>query len=223
MGLPDYLDSRFLSGLPKAELSSILSVTKHRQFRARSVVLRQGEPAEQLFLLTSGQGRHFVVTNEGRKVLLYWLTAGQIFGGAAVLSTPYQHLAGTELLTDSCALMWDRQTIRELLSRYPALLDNLLSIAVTEHIEWSVAAQVSLSADDARGRVAHLLASLASGIGKIRVDGIEIRIKNEDLAAGANVTQFTVSRSLNEWQRAGILSKGRGKILLRKPFLLVPD
>lgn len=223
LGLPEQLHPRFLSGLRKAELNSILSSAKHRQFRASSVILRQGEPAEQLFLLTSGQGRHFAVTNDGRKILLYWLTAGQIFGGAAVLSTPYQHLAGTELLTESCAWVWERRTIRELLSRYPGLLDNLLSIAVIEHIEWSVAAQVSLSADDARGRVAHLLASLASGIGKVTTDGIEIRIKNEDLASGANVTQFTVSRSLNEWQRAGILSKGRGKILLRKPFLLVPD
>lgn len=117
--------------------------------------------------------------------------------------------------------MWERRAIRELIDRYPGILDNLASIAVLDHIEWSIAAQVSLSSDDARGRVAHLLGSLASGIGQVRADGIEIAIKNEDLADGANVTQFTVSRTLNEWQRAGILKKGRGKILLKRPFSLV--
>jgi CRP-like cAMP-binding protein len=101
------------------------------------------------------------------------------------------------------------------------LFDNLLAIAVTESIAWSTAAHVSLSADDAQGRVAHLLASLASAIGKATRAGVELRVLNEDLAEGANVTPFTVSRCLRVWQRAGILTKRRGKILLRKPELLL--
>jgi CRP/FNR family transcriptional regulator, nitrogen oxide reductase regulator len=140
-----------LSGLPKAELDSVLSVAKHRQFRASSVIINQEDPAERFFLLTNGQGRHFVITSDGRKILLNWLTPGQIFGGAAILSSPFQYLASTEVVTDSCALAWERKTIREITSTCPALLDNAFSIAVIENIAWSVAAHVSLSADDARG------------------------------------------------------------------------
>ncbi len=219
--LPDQLKPRFLSGLSKADLDAILSVAKHRQFRTPSVVLQEGDPAERVFLLTSGHGRQFVTTNDGRKVLLYWLTAGQVFGGVAMLSAPFHYLASTQLLSESCALMWDRQTIRELVCRFPALLDNALSIAATENIAWSIASQVSLSSDDAHGRIAHLLVSLACGIGKATSDGVELKITNEDLAAGANVTPFTASRILNEWQRAGVLTKGRGKVVLQKPELLL--
>ncbi len=150
-----------------------------------------------------------------------WLTPGQIFGGAALLSTPSHYLTSTEVLLDSCLLVWDRKTIRELASRFPGLLDNGFSIAVTESIAWLVAAHVSLFSDDATGRVAQMLVSLASGIGKAGPGGIEIHVGNEDLAAGANVTIFTVSRALAGWQREGILTKGRGKILLQKPELLV--
>jgi CRP-like cAMP-binding protein len=220
-GLPTKLRPRFLSGLPKVELNSILSVARHKQFRASSVVLHQGDPAERFFLLTSGHGRQFVTTNDGRKIPLYWLTAGQVFGGLAILSIPAQYLVSTELLSDSCAFVWDRHTLRELVSRYPKLLDNALSIAGTEYIAWAISTHVSLACDDARGRIAHLLVSLACGIGKATSDGIELAITNEDLAAGANVTPFTVSRSLGEWQRAGVLTKVRGKVLLRKPELLV--
>jgi CRP-like cAMP-binding protein len=221
-GLPDGLKPRFLSGLPKVVLDSVLALAKHRQFRASSVIINEEDPAEQLFLLTSGHGRHFVITSDGRKILLHWLTAGQIFGGAAILSTPFQYLANTEVLSDSCAIVWERQTIRELASKFPALVDNALSIAVTENIAWSTAAHVSLTSDDAHGRVAHLLVSLASAIGKATHDGVEMKVLNEDLAEGANVTPFTVSRCLRDWERAGILAKRRGKILLRKPeFLLV--
>jgi CRP-like cAMP-binding protein len=199
----------------------VLSAARHRKLLASSVVVQEDEPAERLFLLTSGQGRHFVLTKDGRKILLPWLTAGQLFGGASALHSPYHYLASTEILTEGCALVWDRRTIRDLVSRIPRLLDNALAIAVTEHIAWLIAANVSLSVDDAAGRIAHMLASLACGIGREGSGGIEIQVSNEDLAAGTNVTPFTVSRTLSAWQRDGILRKGRGKVVLKKPQLLI--
>jgi CRP-like cAMP-binding protein len=156
IGLPANLRPRFLSGLSPAQLDSVLSVAKHRRFRASSVVINEEDPAERFFLLTSGHGRHFVITSDGRKILLHWLSAGQIFGGAAILSVPFEYLANTEVMSDSCALVWERQTIRELAAKFPGLLDNALSIAVTENIAWSTAAHISLTSDDAHGRVAHL-------------------------------------------------------------------
>jgi len=223
LGLPSPLRPRFLSGLSEAELNCVLSLAKHRQFRASSVIINQEDPAERLFLLTSGHGRQFVITSEGHKVVLQWLTAGQIFGGAAILSTPFRYLANMELVSEGCALVWERKTIRELLSRYPALWDNALSIAVTENIAWATAAHISLTSDNAPGRVAHLLVSLASAIGKTTRNGVEMKVSNEDLAEGANVSPFTVSRSLSAWRRAGILTKRRGKILLRRPELLLAN
>jgi CRP-like cAMP-binding protein len=221
IGLPGRLRPRFLSGLSKTELNTILSAATHRRFVASSVIVHEQDPAERFFVLTSGRGRHFVLTSDGRKILLHWLTPGQIFGGVAVLTLPAHYLASTEVLSDSCALVWDRKTMRQLVSRYPRLLDNALSIAATEHVAWLVAAFVSLNAEDATGRVANVLVSLACGIGKAGADGVEIQIGNEDLASRANVTPFTVSRMLKAWQREGVLTKGRGKVFLRKPELLI--
>jgi CRP/FNR family transcriptional regulator, nitrogen oxide reductase regulator len=209
--------------LSKADLNFVLSVAKHRQFRASTVALHEGDPAERGFLLTSGHGRQFVTTKDGRRISLLWLTAGQTFGGNAIVAGPMRHFGSTELLSESCALMWDRQTIRELVFRYPILLDNALSIAATEYIASLISTQVSLSSNDARRRIAQLLASLACGIGKVTSDGVELQVTNEDLASGANVTLFTVSRFLGEWQRAGVLTKGRGYVVLRKPELLATD
>lgn len=218
--LPKQLRPRFFSGLSKAKLAEILSAARHRQFTA-SVIIHQSDPAERFFLLTSGRGRHFVTTEEGRKLPLHWLTPGHIFGGAAILASPVRYLASTELLSESCALEWDRRTIRALASGRPQLLDNVLSISITEHLAWMLATQISLTCDDARGRIAQLLISIASAIGVVTSDGIDIQIKNEELAAGANVTPFTASRALSQWERAGVLVKKRGSVLLRKPELLV--
>jgi CRP-like cAMP-binding protein len=221
IGIPDGLKPRFLSGLTGTELVSVLMRARHRRFHSSSAIINQDDTADRLFLLTSGQGRHFVITREGHRILLQWLTAGQIFGGAAILSTPSQYLAGTEVLSGSCAIVWERLTVRNLISAHPALLDNAFSIAVTENIAWSTAAHVSLSIDDASGRVAHLLLSLASAIGESTSDGVLMRVVHADLASGSGVTRETVSRCLRKWQRAGILAKLRGRILLRKPELLL--
>ena len=221
-GLPDGLRPRGFYGLTKTELDSILSVAFHRHFPKSSVIIHQDDPADRIFLLTRGQGRQFVITSDSRKIITYWLTPGQFFGGETVLFHQYEYLSSTEVLAESSALVWDRKTMRQFMSRFPILLDNALSIAVTEHIVWAISASVSLTSNNAAGRIANLLVSLACGIGKIgRSGGIEIQIRNEDLAAGTNVSAFTVSRILGEWQRKGILTKGRGKLFLRKPELLI--
>jgi CRP-like cAMP-binding protein len=221
IGLPKQLTPRFLSGLTEVEINSILSSAKHRYLRASSIVTNQDDPAERLFILTRGRGRHFLITDEGRKINVLWLTAGQIFGGAALIATPSRYLLSTEIVTDSCAFVWERQAVRDLILRYPKLLDNAFSITATEYITALISAYVSLNADDAAGRIAHLLVSLANGIGKVTPSGIEMSITNEDVANYTNVTEFTVSRSLSEWERAGILTKRRGKIVLQKPERLL--
>jgi CRP-like cAMP-binding protein len=221
VGLPDRLRPRFFSGLTTTELGSILSAATHRHFPRSSVIVQRDEPAERLFLLLRGQGRHFAITQDGRKIILHWLTAGQFLGGITILAAPSQYLLSTEVVPGSCVLVWDRKTVREFVSRFPILLDNAISSAVTEHFAWGISARISLMSDDAVGRIANLLLSLASGIGKLRPDGIEISVGNEELAAGANVTPFTVSRILSEWQREGILTKGRGKLLLQRPELIM--
>jgi CRP/FNR family transcriptional regulator, nitrogen oxide reductase regulator len=48
-----------------------------------------------------------------------------------------------------------------------------------------------------------------------------LQINNEELANQANVTIFTVSRLLSEWQRKGLLTKSRGKVLIRTSDELV--
>jgi CRP/FNR family transcriptional regulator, nitrogen oxide reductase regulator len=188
-----------------------------RRFSANSVVVNQEDTADRLYLLTNGRGRHFYITEEGRKILLHSLTPGDIFGSAALLSTPSHYLVSIEMQQDSWLLIWDRATIRRLAARFPRLLDNVLEIAAYRYLSWYVAAHAALTCSTARQRLANALASLADGTGhKIR-DGIELQVSNEDLANTANITPFTASRLLNEWQRSGALSKTRGRILLRSP------
>ena len=58
--------ARFLEGLSEPDRNSILAAASYRQLSRHSVVTKQGEPADRLFLLIKGTARHFFITPEGR-------------------------------------------------------------------------------------------------------------------------------------------------------------
>jgi CRP/FNR family transcriptional regulator, nitrogen oxide reductase regulator len=214
-----HLHIRFLAGLSKSERASVLSVASYRQFSRESVVSCQASPADRLFLLIKGSARHFFITTGGRKVYLLWLAPGELFGGASILHEPSSFLVSTEVTKNSAVLVWNRNTIRTLAARYPRLFENGLSIA-NDYLVWFLASHLSLICHSVRQRLAHVLLTLADGIGHTTARGIQLVVTNEQLANTANTTLFTVSRLLSEWQREGVIAKSRGRVLLRNPELL---
>ena len=216
----DPLRIRLLEGLSREERNSILEAASYRRLSRHTVVTNQEERANHLFLLLKGSARYFFIAPGGQKIYLLWLASGEIFGGATLLPEPSFFLVGTEIVRDSSALVWQRNTIRSLAARYPKLLENGLTIA-NDYLTWYLASHLSLVCHTARQRLAHVLVSLSSGIGKKRPEGVDLEITNEQLANTANITLFTASRLMSEWQRSGALAKTRGRVLLRHPEQLL--
>jgi CRP/FNR family transcriptional regulator, nitrogen oxide reductase regulator len=217
---PFNLKSRFLQGLTKAEIESVLGASTARRFPANSIVTLQGDPADYLFLLTKGCARYFSVTEAGQKILLFWFGPGDVFGGLTLLPEPSAYLLSTETVKDSWLVAWPRGAIRELMARSPRLQENALSIA-SDYLAWFHASHMALLSHTARERLARVLTTLAQGIGRRVPGGVEITIKNEELANAANVTTFTASRLLSEWRRDGAVTKSRGSIVLHAPQRLL--
>lgn len=207
-------NTELLRGLEQQEIDSILAAARPRHFSAKSVIKYQSERAEQLFLLWEGRARDFFETQNGKKLNLEWITPGEIFGGAALVSRPSTYLVSSEAVLDSSVLVWDGPTIRGLMRRYPQVCENALFLAL-EGFSWYVATYAALTSQTARERLAHILSVCASSIGHKIDGGIELDVTNEELAEAANITHYTASRIINEWQRNGTIRKERGKILLR--------
>jgi len=211
--IQDRIKSPFLEGLAPPELNVILAAARQCRFQAGTVVTWRGTPADRVFLLVTGRARFFVLTPEGRKILLLWLAEGEIFGAAATLRRPSDYIVSTETVKDSTVLAWNRSTIRRLGMRYPRLLENLL-LTSAEYLSFYVATHMALTCRTAAQRLASVLLSLTQGIGRTVRSGVEIDVSNEELAQAANVTHFTASRLISTWQKQGALAKTRGKILL---------
>ena len=78
-----------------------------------------------------------------------------------------------------------------------------------------------LIAGTAEQRLARALTRLGAETGTASRPGLEVRIKNEQLASLADVSPFTASRVLNSWQRDGAISKTRGIVHIVSPERLL--
>jgi len=209
-----------LHGIDADATREILAAARQRRFLARSIITNQGHPASHVYLLVTGAVRSCFLTKTGQRLQVYSYPAGEMFGGIAMLRRPADYIVSTESLKDSNTLVWERESMRALAWKYPRLLDNALTIA-SDYLNMALATQVALSCHTARQRLAQVLVKLASGIGHRTSGGIELSVRNDELAAGSNLTPFTVSRLMSQWQRGGLLTKSRGKVLLPSPERLL--
>jgi CRP-like cAMP-binding protein len=219
-GILTELKSKFLEGLSPAEIKSIVAVAGRKRFAANSLITSEGDTAECLYLMLDGNARYFTVSPEGKKIVVRWIRAGELVGGATFLSAPLEYVLSAESVQKGSALVWDRATIRSLAAVCPRLLENALLLAYDHFVHFRIL-HVAMSSQSAPQRVAWVLSYLAKEMGERVPGGLALDVRNEELAHEANVTIFTVSRLMGEWRRKGLLSKSRGKVVLRLPDELI--
>ena len=208
--------SPFFDGVPAGDVRLILAAATTRRFSPHSVVYEQGSTARELYLLTNGRARYFLISPDGRKMLLHWLVPGDVLGAASLLTDESTYRVGAETTRECSSFVWDRATIRALFDRYPRLSQNALTVTVG-YLDLYIAAHSALVSETARERLASVLTRLAESIGERVSDGIELHVTNDELASAANINPFTASRILNEWQSRRALTKRRGRIVLHSP------
>jgi CRP-like cAMP-binding protein len=213
---------KFLSGLTATQRKHILQLAEVREFRANSIIINAGDPANTLFLLKTGSIKYYRLTKKGDEVLLWWATPGDIFGIGTLLGTPTAYVGTAEAIDDCELLVWSRKTMRRLAKNFEVLAENTLQIVMT-YLAAHADRLVGLAAETAEERLAHTLLQLGSRTGRATPKGVELAMTNEHLGGMANVSPFTASRQLKEWERQGIIQKRRGKIIILSPEELVID
>jgi CRP/FNR family transcriptional regulator, nitrogen oxide reductase regulator len=207
------LNPPLFRGLAKAEIDLVLATAALRKCSRGALLSIEGEPANQFFMLLSGRARYFTLTEDGRRVILRWLLPTEVFGSMALMYDADRYLVSTELVRDAEVLVWSRADIRRLIVRFPRLLENVL-FTTADYMRWYITAHLALISHSAPQRLARVLYRLSKDIGRPVPDGVELDITNEELADAAHITRFSTSRLLSDWQRNGVLTKRRGKIVL---------
>jgi len=212
-GLPPGFKSTFLDALTPREIRALLKEARWVRISPHEVLQQEGEPADRLWLLGTGRVAVYRLTRDGEKLFLRWGAPGDAFGLATIVRAPARYLVTIEAVQEGSILAWDLAACQALISRCPSL-SKAVNWAVSKYLDSLIDMLSMCQLQTAEGRLARVLVESAGQLGHSGPEGIEVDLKNEEIALAAHISLFTAARHLSKWQRTGLLKKYRGKIVL---------
>jgi CRP-like cAMP-binding protein len=211
--LPPGFKSTFLDALTPREIRALLKEARWVRISPHEVLQQEGEPADRLWLLGTGRVAVYRLTRDGEKLFLRWGAPGDAFGLATIVRAPARYLVTIEAVQEGSILAWDLAACQALISRCPSL-SKAVNWAVSKYLDSLIDMLSMCQLQTAEGRLARVLVESAGQLGHSGPEGIEVDLKNEEIALAAHISLFTAARHLSKWQRTGLLKKYRGKIVL---------
>lgn len=223
MDTPSFVrQSSLFQNISPQALDTALALGISRSVEGNGFFFMQGDPATHAYILLQGRVKMLQVTPNGQQITLRIMTPGQTYGGIALLQPSSGYPASAQSAEDSTALAWNTETLRALAARDSGVSLNVMQIMHGYIIELQER-QSALTSERVEQRVARTLLKLAAQTGKKVNEGvlIDLPLTRQDIAEMTGTTLFTVSRTLNIWERQGLLSIGRERVIIRDPHKLV--
>ena len=208
--------NQLLAGVDPDEQQAIVARSRRQTLHPSQVLFRTGERAEQLFVLRKGRvqfGRlssHRPRGGDGDPRARRCARASR---ASCRVPTTLERLKRS---TRGEVQVWSRHVIQRFAHKYPQVQGNVLQIALAYVAEFADRLD-KLVSGTAEQRLARALTNLGLRIGTPSPSSIDILIKNEQLASLADVSPFTVSRLLKQWERQGAIRKSRGIVQILSP------
>ena len=205
------------------DLNLILKNSITRSLEEGSFFFMQGDEAEYLYILTSGQVKLMQSNPNGQQVNLRTIYPWQMFGALGVTRGPgATYPATAETLENSTALAIQSAFLNSMMETRSYLSFDLMNL-MTSYIQEMQVRYRELATEKVEQRVANALIRLAgqAGIKSEKEAGIELSFSRQDVAEMTGTTVYTVSRLLSEWERRGSIKTGRERITILKPHDLV--
>lgn len=199
----------FYNDLTQAEKERIQTCARIREYKKDGLIYSPEQECLGLIKLLSGSLRTFMLSEEGREVVLYRMDEGEIdlLSASCVVN---QISFETQMVADTdCTLLVIPATCLAEYKRNNLAVRCFIYEKLGERFSDVMKLMQTMLFTRIDKRIATLLCEKAKDSGKD-----EIRITHEEIASLINSSREVVSRTLKEMERAGQLKLGRGKITL---------
>jgi CRP/FNR family cyclic AMP-dependent transcriptional regulator len=202
------------STLAEEDLARVAGVAVPRRFGAGEVVFREGDQSNTCYVVRAGRARAVREHSDGRSITLANFGPGDIFGELAMFDDE-RRSATVETLEETMAIAILGGDMRRLLREHPDIAVKLLS-ALGRRLRETNERLARQSFQTVQSRVAVVLSEL---VGAARAEGADvgdvlITATQADLAQLAGSSRESASRFLAVLERAGIITQGRGKLVV---------
>jgi CRP-like cAMP-binding protein len=209
------------SKLERSQIRTILDQATSRRYDEGAAIFNEGAEADRFFMLLDGTMRVVKITPDGEQVTSVHIPPGQLFGIAAALGHkryPATAVAASEVLV----LSWPTTLWPTFIADYPGFATETYRTVGARVAEMNTRI-VEMSTQHVEQRIARALLRLVNQSGRRTPEGIEISfpITRQDVSEMTGTTLHTASRLLSAWERDGLVSSKRKKIVVCDPHRLV--
>jgi CRP/FNR family transcriptional regulator len=206
--------------LQPEDLERIAQVAVPRHFEAGEIVFREGDASDTCYVVREGHARAIRTHGDGRTITLATFGPGDIFGELAMFEDERRSatVQATELTSVVGVLGPD---MRGLMNRHPEIATRLV-VALGRRLREMNERLSRQSFQTVQSRVAVVLSQLVEqevAAGKEPTD-VLVRATQADLAQLAGSSRESASRFLAVLERAGVISQGRGRLVVHRPEAL---
>jgi CRP/FNR family transcriptional regulator len=219
------------STLDEADLKRIAQLAVPRSFETGQVVFRERDRSDTCYVVHFGRARAVHDHDDGRTITLATFGPGDIFGELALFEDE-RRSATVEALEPTSAMAVLGPDMRRLIFEHPQIATRLL-VALARRLRESNERLARRSFQTVQSRVASALSELVAqarpstspapgGPGRDDEPGHDVPIlaTQADLAKLAGSSRESASRFLAVLERAGVISQGRGKLVVHDPEAL---
>jgi len=212
-----FLSAQVFSDLPEADCRHLLGLFSQRPFAAGEALFLEGDPASTYYLLGAGRVKALETSAEGFEVILHVSSPGDLVGALATLGRGV-YPASAVALSDGLAFAIRAQAFDELLRAHPPVAMRMLHI-LSEMLQGAHHRLRELATERVEQRIARTLSRLAATVGREvgRTIVLDVPLSRKELGELTGTTPFTVSRTLKEWERRGLVQARRRRVVLLDP------
>ncbi|HRD27068.1 MAG TPA: helix-turn-helix domain-containing protein [Caulobacter sp.] len=183
-------------------LRRLSGISDHQDFTPGEILVREGDPATNLFNITTGSVRVYKLLPDGRRQIVGFLFPGDFLG----LATGDRYAFSAEALTSGSACRFHKKVYRRMLTELPDLEAALLDRASHE-LQAAHNQMLLLGRKTAVERLASFLSDLAArdrragGPGRV----IQLPMTRAEIADYLGLTTETVSRVTSRLKTRGVI------------------
>ena len=205
------------SALAEEDVGQVVDVIVPRSFGAGEVVFREGDEGDTCYIVRLGQARAIREHSDGRSITLATFGRGEIFGELAMFDDE-RRSATVEAVDDTEVLAILGADMRRLLRAHPDIAVKMLG-GLARRLRETNERLARQSFQTVQSRVASVLADM---VASARAQGagerdVLITATQSDLAQLAGSSRESASRFLAVLERAGVITQGRGRLVVHEP------
>jgi CRP/FNR family transcriptional regulator len=208
------------SALQQDDLRRIAQLAVPRTFEAGQVVFLEGDASDTCYIVHSGQARAISEHPDGRTITLATFGHGDIFGELAMFEDE-RRSATVEAVRPTTVVAVLGPDMRRLMAEHPGISSRLV-VALGRRLRETNERLARQSFQTVQSRVAVALRDLA----RQAVDAgaperdVLVTATQADLAQLAGSSRESASRFLAVLERSGLISQGRGRLIVHDPQAL---